>query len=63
MRFTIKEQRQKKHLSQEMLAELSGVSRATISRLETNATDVCSSNTLVKIADALNVKVNALFMD
>lgn len=63
MRFKLKEERERKHISQEMLAELSGVSRATISKLENNAVDVCSSNTLVKLADALNVNVSALFME
>ena len=63
MRFQIKELREKRHLTQEELAEISGVSRATLSKLETNAVDVCQSKTLVKIAEALNVKVGSIFVE
>ena len=63
MKFAVKEVRESKGISQEKLAEISEVSRATISKLETNTTDVCSSLTLTKIAEALNVPVSSLFVE
>lgn len=63
MKFVVKEQREKCGITQEQLAERSGVSRATISKLEMNSTDVCSTVTLSKLSEALNVPVGSLFMD
>ena len=63
MRFRIREHRERAKLTQEELAEKSGVSRATISNLEMNYTDTCTTKTLCKIANVLNVKVEALFFD
>ena len=63
MKFAVKEAREKKGITQEQLAEQSGVSRATISKLETNGTDVCSSLTLTKLAETLECPVSALFVE
>lgn len=63
MKFNIKNIREKKELTQEQLVERSGVSRATISKLESNETSVCNSQTLTKLADALGVPVSSLFVD
>lgn len=63
MRFAVKEMREKKGITQEQLAEISGVARATISKLETNGTDVCNTQTLTKLADALDAPVSALFVE
>lgn len=63
MRFCIKEYREKAKLTQEELAEKSGVSRATISNLEMNYTDTCTTRTLSKIANVLNVDVRSLFYE
>lgn len=63
MRFAVKEVREEKGITQEQLAEASGVSRATISKLETNTTDVCNSQTLTKLAEALDSPVSALFVE
>ena len=63
MRFAVKELREKKGITQEQLAEISGVSRATISMLETNETKVCNSSTLTKLAEALNSPVSNLFVE
>lgn len=63
MKFAIKEQRERVGMSQEQLAEKSGISRATLSKLETNSTEACNSQTLSKIADALNVPVSNIFVE
>lgn len=63
MKFCIREHRERAKLTQEELAEKSGVSRATISNLEMNSTDTCTTKTLSKIANVLNVDVSALFFE
>jgi transcriptional regulator with XRE-family HTH domain len=62
MTYKIKELREKRKLSQAELAELSGVSRPTIIRLENNDDVVVNSKTLEKIAGALNVSIRTLFL-
>ncbi|MBQ1570772.1 MAG: helix-turn-helix transcriptional regulator [Clostridiales bacterium] len=62
MAYKIKELREKRRLSQAELAELSGVSRPTIIRLENNDDVVVNSKTLEKIAGALNVSIRTLFL-
>lgn len=63
MKFAVKEVREKKGITQEQLAEKASVSRGTISKLETNVTDVCSTQTLTRLADALEVPVSSLFSE
>ena len=60
--FRIKELREKKRMSQEELAEKANVSRTTISQLENDATKTTTTSTLNKIADALGVKMESLFL-
>lgn len=60
--YKIKEIREKKKISQTELSELSGVSRATINRIEHEEDVVVNTKTLQKIADALNVSVKYLFL-
>ncbi|MBQ1929238.1 MAG: helix-turn-helix transcriptional regulator [Bacteroidales bacterium] len=62
MEYKIKEIREKKRMSQAELAELSGVSRATIIRIESNDSVVINTKTLEKLASALNVSVRTLFL-
>lgn len=62
MDFKIKELREKRKLSQAELAELSGVSRPTISRLESGEDVVINSRTLEKLAKALEVSIKTLFL-
>lgn len=50
--------REKRHLTQEELSKRSGVSRVTINRIETGKSDGVRSETLVKLAKALNVSPN-----
>ena len=62
MEFNIRKIRDKRNMSQEELAEKSGVSRATISGLETNPKAVTTTETLKKIAIALDVNVSDFFV-
>ena len=58
MQCKIKKIRVENKMSQEELSEKSGVSRAIISGLESGRIDVTTTDTLVKIATALNRKVS-----
>lgn len=62
MEYKIKEYREKRRLSQEELAELSGVSRFTISKLESSDNVETTTGTLEKLANALGVSVRTLFL-
>ena len=62
MEYKIKELREKRKLSQAELAELSGVSRATIIRLENTEEVVINTGTLEKLANVLNVSIKSLFL-
>ena len=57
----IKEWREKRHMTQEELAKKSGISRVTISLLESGRQTVSKSSTLEAIAKALGVKVSVFF--
>lgn len=61
MDFNIRKIRDNLHMSQEELAKKSGVSRATISGLETNPDAITTTETLRKIAEALGVNVSDFF--
>lgn len=57
----ITEARKKKCISQEELAKKSGVSRSTISGLESGRITITTTDTLKKIADALGEKIGDIF--
>jgi transcriptional regulator with XRE-family HTH domain len=57
---SLKKERQRRRLTQMELAEISGVNRTTITRLERGATRA-SPVTMSKLARALKVKPSALF--
>lgn len=57
----IKELRENKKMTQEELAEKSGVSRATISGLENGVNRATSTKTLQNIARALEVTIDQIF--
>ena len=58
----IAEARKKKSISQEELAKKSGISRATISGLESGRITITTTDTLKKIVDALGEKVGDIFL-
>lgn len=60
MKYIIRELREHAGLTQTELAERSGVSRATVNRIE-NGKEETSTKTLEKIASALGVCVEELF--
>lgn len=59
--YRIKERRQQVNMTQEELAEQSGVSRTLISGLESGRITVTTTGTLVKIAGALKCDVSDVF--
>jgi len=54
--------RAKKRMSQEELAKASGVSRQTIAKIETGAIKSSTSATVIKLAKALDVAMDSLFL-
>lgn len=63
MGYKIREARNKRKMSQQELAEKSGVSRATISGLETGRIKVTTTDTLLKISCALKMKISDIFFE
>lgn len=61
MKNRLKEERENKSLSQEDLSRLSGVSRTTISDIETGKKVVVTNITLEKLANALGKKITKIF--
>lgn len=61
MKNRLKEVREGKGMSQEELSEKSGISRTTISELETEKKEVTTNITLERIAEALGEKVSNIF--
>lgn len=61
MKNKLKEIREELEISQEELSKKSGVSRTTISELETGKTNVITNVTLEKLANALDRKVTDIF--
>lgn len=62
MPFKIREARKALNLTQEELSRRANVSRATIAGLESGAITVTTTETLTKIASALNKKVSDIFL-
>ena len=63
MGYKIRERRKEKKLSQCELAEKSGVSRTVISGLESGAITTTTTDTLLKIARALDTNVADIFFE
>lgn len=61
MLYRIKELREEKNMTQNELSEKSGITRATLWRLETGEEETTTTKTLSRIAEALEVPVTALF--
>ncbi len=62
MLYKIKQRRMAQQLTQTALAEKSGVSRATISALENGEMKTTTTDTLIKLADALKCTVSDIFL-
>jgi transcriptional regulator with XRE-family HTH domain len=60
--YRIREIRESKGISQTELSERSGISRATIWKLETDDKAVTMTSTLLKIASALGVSLDEIFL-
>ena len=58
----IKTIREKKGMTQEALANKSGVNRSLLNQLETQKVTNTSINTLQKLANALDCKITDLFL-
>ena len=63
MRYRIKEEREAVGISQEELARISGVSRTIISGLESGRIITTTTETLQKVAEALNKRISDIFFE
>lgn len=61
MGYKIKEIRAELRMSQKELSQKSGISRATISGLESGRITVTTTGTLLKIANAMGKNVSEIF--
>lgn len=61
MGYKVKEAREEKRMTQEELAEKSGVSRPTIVAIESGKAEDVKISTLLKLAKALDTTVNEIF--
>lgn len=61
MGYRIKEVREELRMTQEELAQKSGISRGTISALENGTMRTTTTRTLAKLAEALNTTVDKIF--
>lgn len=62
MQFKVKELRIMRKMTQEDLAKKSGISRATISAFETGSVKITTTDTLIKLANALDSTVGEIFL-
>lgn len=58
----LKELREERGISQEKLAEMSGISRTTISKIEGNEEAVVNTRTIVKLAEVFDVNPSEIFL-
>lgn len=61
MGYRLKKFREEKGLTQTKLSEMSGVSRQTIASMESAKSCVVTTKTLLRLANALGVRVETLF--
>lgn len=61
MEYRLKELREQANMTQQQLAEKSGVSRATITNIERETQVNVMTGTIIKLADALGVEAEELF--
>lgn len=58
----LKELRIERGISQEELAEKSGISRTTLSKIENNEEAVVNTRTIAKLAEVFGVKPSEIFL-
>ena len=63
MGYKLKEAREEAKLTQQQLADKSGVSRVTIGASENGTCKNVTIGTLRKLADALNMTINQIFFE
>ncbi|MFR3727716.1 helix-turn-helix transcriptional regulator [Lacrimispora sp.] len=63
MGYKIKEKREELKMSQVELSQKSNVSRTIISGLENGTIKVTTTETLLKLAKALNAKISDIFLE
>jgi len=63
VKFNLQAIRKAANLTQDELAEKSGIGRVTISRIESGEQKETTSGTLVKLAQALDVSVDDLIIE
>ena len=63
MGYKLKEAREEAKLTQQQLAEKSGVSRVTIGAIENGTSKNVTLGTLRKLADALDKTINQIFFE
>ena len=58
----LKELREERGISQEKLSEISGISRATLSKIENNEEMNLNTRTIAKLAAAFQIKPSDIFL-
>lgn len=58
----LKELRTERGISQEKLVEMTGISRATLSKIENNEEVNVNTRTIAKLAEAFGVKPSDIFL-
>ena len=61
-KYRVKELREKAKMTQEELAKTAGISRVTLSGIESGTAEVATTKTLSKLAEALNVSIRDIFL-
>ena len=61
MGYRLKEVREERKMTQDELAEKSGVSRGTISAIENGTTRATTTKTLIALAQALGTSIESIF--
>lgn len=62
MKNKLKELREERGISQEKLAEMTGLSRTTLSKIENNEEVNVNTRTIVKIADVFDLNPSDIFL-